>query len=203
MTFQSRWHSWAEKDTTDTANTDKSPASRPFGSVGGALAGPSASEAAPSAAGDGTTPESWPQDPAARPHRPLLTCRCCRSRLAAGSPVCPACTTAADRGALIAYAAALAPPLRFTLVETEHLTADFALVRRIRHLIAEHQPGDNHVCLTVVTLDGRRVRAEWRALATRALRLGIGRLLAREGLRRRTPAQPTPRWGVACQEAER
>lgn len=75
-------------------------------------------------------------------------------------------------------AAALLPSIRFTVRETGDTQRDFDLLGQIRKVIEEFQPGGNHIYLTIVTLDRRRVVVEWRALADRELRKRIGRLLA-------------------------
>jgi hypothetical protein len=64
-------------------------------------------------------------------------------------------------------AANLLPRVRFTIRETGDTARDFDLLGRVRKLIQEFQPGGNHIYLNIVTLDGRRVVVEWRALATR------------------------------------
>ncbi len=77
------------------------------------------------------------------------------------------------------YAADRTPAIRFNLTETDDVVRDIQVVDRVRRVIQEHQPGGNHVYLTIKTLDRRRVTVEWRALATRNLRYGIARVLAR------------------------
>jgi hypothetical protein len=79
-----------------------------------------------------------------------------------------------------AYASGM-PKVCFTLRETANTEGDMECLRRIRTIIREHEPGGNRVVMTVFTLDGRRVYAEWRALATRELRRGIARVLAERG----------------------
>ncbi|MEX2227479.1 MAG: hypothetical protein WEB52_13635 [Dehalococcoidia bacterium] len=73
------------------------------------------------------------------------------------------------------------PSIRFTIRETGDTERDFDLIGRVRQVIEEFQPGGNHIYLTIVTLDQRRVVVEWRAVADRELRLGIGHVLARGG----------------------
>ena len=76
------------------------------------------------------------------------------------------------------------PSIRFTIRESGDTQQDFDLVGRVRRAIEEFQPGGNHIFLTIVTLDGRRVVVEWRALAERGLRVAIGRLLADAALQK-------------------
>ena len=78
---------------------------------------------------------------------------------------------------LAEYAADRLPAIKFTIRETGE-PRDFELLGWARKIIEEFQPGGNHVYLTIVTLDGRRVVVEWRAVADRGLRLGLARLLA-------------------------
>jgi len=91
----------------------------------------------------------------------------------------PASAEQKSANSLMEYAADRAPAVRFTLRETEDIVHDIQLMNRVRRVIQEHQPGGNHIYLTIRTLDGRRVTVEWRALASRSLRLGIGSVLAR------------------------
>jgi len=88
----------------------------------------------------------------------------------------------APKGPLAEYAAHLpsVPVTRFTLRETEDVEDDAEWLRRIRRVIQEHQPGGNRIILNIVTLDGRRVGVEWRAVASRTLRQGIASLLRRK-----------------------
>jgi hypothetical protein len=84
---------------------------------------------------------------------------------------------------LIEYAASILPSIKMTVRETGDVERDFGLVNRIRQVIQEFQPGGNHIYLAIVTLNGRRIVVEWRALADRELRLALGRVLARAGLK--------------------
>jgi hypothetical protein len=86
-------------------------------------------------------------------------------------------------------AANLLPRVRFTIRETGDTERDFDLLGRVRELIQEFQPGGNHIYLNIVTLDGRRVVVEWRALATRQLRMAIADVLARVALSETTGDQ--------------
>jgi hypothetical protein len=92
-------------------------------------------------------------------------------------------------GSLIEYAASLLPTIRLTIRETGDTARDFDLVGRLRGAIREFQPGGNHIYLTIVTRDRRRVVVEWRALADRELRIALGRLLARTAVRERISRQ--------------
>ena len=83
--------------------------------------------------------------------------------------------------ALAEAAAALAPTVHFTLRETEDESWDCLWLARLRRLVQEYQPGGNRVVLTVHTLGGCVERLEWRAVAHRNLRMGLGRVLARKG----------------------
>ncbi|MDP9236364.1 MAG: hypothetical protein M3P30_03030 [Chloroflexota bacterium] len=76
------------------------------------------------------------------------------------------------------YAASVLPKIKMTIRETGDTKRDFDLVGRVRKVIQEHQPGGNHVYLTIKTLDRRRVTVEWKALATHNLRIGIAHVLA-------------------------
>jgi hypothetical protein len=82
-----------------------------------------------------------------------------------------------DRRPLAEVAADRLPLIRFTVRETGNTRRDFDLVSRIRQVIEEFQPGGNRIYLRIVTLDGRRVTVEWRALADRELRIGIAHVL--------------------------
>jgi len=89
----------------------------------------------------------------------------------------------ADHGArqpsvLVEYASSVLPFVRFTVRETGDTERDFTLLHRLRHTIEEHQPGGNRVLLRVVTTDRRKVVLEWRAVASRELRMGIARVLS-------------------------
>jgi hypothetical protein len=79
---------------------------------------------------------------------------------------------------LVEYAASRLPRIRMTVRETGDTERDFGLINRLRRAIEEFQPGGNHVYLTIVTLGGRRVTVEWRAVADRPLRLMLGDILA-------------------------
>lgn len=83
------------------------------------------------------------------------------------------------RRPLAEVAADLLPSVRFTIRETGDTRRDFDLLARVRHVIQEFQPGGNHIYLRIITLDGRRVVVEWRALADRELRLALAAVLAR------------------------
>lgn len=80
---------------------------------------------------------------------------------------------------LVEYAASVLPTIKMTIRETGNAQRDFDLLGRVRQVIEEFQPGGNHVYLTIVTLDQRRVVVEWRAVADRGLRIAIARVLAR------------------------
>jgi len=80
---------------------------------------------------------------------------------------------------LVEYAASVLPKIKMTIRETGNTTRDFDLVGRLRRAVQEFQPGANHIYLKIVTLDGRRVVVEWRALAARDLRLALAQILAR------------------------
>jgi hypothetical protein len=89
---------------------------------------------------------------------------------------------------LVEYAASVLPKITMTVRETGDVERDFDLVGRLRRAIQEFQPGGNHIYLKIVTLDGRRVLVEWRALADRELRLALAQILARvPGARRDDP----------------
>ena len=88
------------------------------------------------------------------------------------------------RSPLAEYAADRTPPVRLTIRETADTARDVDLLHRVRLEIAGYQPGGNHIYLTIITQDGYRVVAEWRALAERGLRLGIARALADAARRR-------------------
>jgi hypothetical protein len=79
---------------------------------------------------------------------------------------------------LAEYAASVLPTMKMTIRETGDAKRDFDLVGRLRRAIEEFQPGGNHIYLTIVTLDGRRVLLEWRALADRELRFAVAQILA-------------------------
>jgi hypothetical protein len=78
------------------------------------------------------------------------------------------------------------PKVCFTLRETDDSGTDAAWLQRIRKLIEEHQPGNNRIVMTIFTLDGRKVYAEWRAVASRELRTDIARILVQRTLDIRT-----------------
>jgi len=80
---------------------------------------------------------------------------------------------------LVEYAASVLPKIKMTIRETGDTKRDFDLVGRVRRAIQEFQPGGNHIYLNIVTLDGRRVVVEWRALADRELRVALAQILAR------------------------
>lgn len=84
-----------------------------------------------------------------------------------------------SRRPLAEVAADLLPSIRFTIRETGNTRRDFDLLGRARRAIQEFQPGGNHIYLKIVTLDGRRIVVEWRALADRELRLALAAVLAR------------------------
>jgi hypothetical protein len=86
---------------------------------------------------------------------------------------------------LLELAADLTPSLRFTLRETNDVVHDVAVLVRCRQLIEQHQPGFNRVVLTIHTLDGRRVTAQWLAIASPELRRGIAAILRSEAVRRK------------------
>jgi hypothetical protein len=83
------------------------------------------------------------------------------------------------RRPLADVAADLLPSIRFTIRETGDTRRDFDLLGRARQAIQEFQPGGNHIHLKVITLDGRRVVVQWRALADRGLRAALAKILAR------------------------
>ena len=68
------------------------------------------------------------------------------------------------------------PVIRITAYETEDVNGDAAWLHRLRELLKDH-PGSNRVVLTIRTLDGRKVLAEWRALSSPGLRRGIAMLV--------------------------
>ena len=74
--------------------------------------------------------------------------------------------------------------VRFTVSETADVVGDVAFLHRVRHPLDEF-PGQNRILMRIVTLDGQRPVVEWRAYASRALRLALGYLLA--GALRPTP----------------
>jgi len=84
---------------------------------------------------------------------------------------------------LVEYAASVLPKIKMTVRETGETKRDFDLLGRVRQVIQEFQPGGNHVYLNIVTLDGRRVVVEWRALAERELRVALAQILARAASR--------------------
>jgi TubC N-terminal docking domain len=94
---------------------------------------------------------------------------------------------------LVEYAAKVLPKIKMTIRETGDTKRDFDLVGQVRAIISEFQPGGNHIYLTIVTLEGRRVVVEWRALAGRDLRVALGRLLARTTSKQRSPGLATTR----------
>jgi len=77
------------------------------------------------------------------------------------------------------YAADVTPCIRLSLRETGDMARDFDLVGQLRKVIEEFQPGGNHVYVRIITLDGRAVVVEWRAVAERNLRLRLAHILAR------------------------
>jgi hypothetical protein len=83
---------------------------------------------------------------------------------------------------LVEYAASVLPKIRMTIRETGDTTRDLDLVGRVRRAIQEFQPGGNHIYLKIITLDGRRIVVEWRALAARDLRLALAHTLAQASL---------------------
>lgn len=93
------------------------------------------------------------------------------------------------RSPLVAYAAERLPSIRLTLRETYNVIHDFNVLDAIREAIKAYEPGGNLVHLTIVTVDGRRFRLEWQALAERGLRHDLALVLAREG-RRKLAAAP-------------
>jgi hypothetical protein len=86
------------------------------------------------------------------------------------------------RRPLAEVAADLLPNIRFTIRETANTRRDFDLVGQARQVIQEFQPGGNHIYLKIITLDGRRIVVEWRALAARDLRLALAHTLAQASL---------------------
>ena len=94
---------------------------------------------------------------------------------------------AKPRRPLADVAADLLPNVHFTIRETGRTRRDFDLLGRARQVIQDFQPGGNHVYLRIITLDGRRVVVEWRAVADRELRLGLARVLAKAAVTERTP----------------
>lgn len=88
---------------------------------------------------------------------------------------------------LVEYAASVLPKIKMTIRETGDTKRDFDLVGRVRGEIQKFQPGGNHIYLRIVTLDGRRVVVEWRALAGRELRIALAHVLANAGVSQRTP----------------
>ncbi len=112
----------------------------------------------------------------------LAVCRCCGGPTAnSGTYLCRPCSVECPEcgfvGGLVEHAAHLAPVVRLSVRETDD-GGDIALLRRLRAILSEY-PGGNRVVVTLRLKDGRRVEAEWAALASRELRLALGRALAR------------------------
>jgi len=90
-----------------------------------------------------------------------------------------------SRSALLEYAARRLPTIRFTLRDSDDVVADVRLLDAIKCAVTEFQPGGNRIMFTIQTQDGRKVRAEWRAVADPALRRRIAVLLAQHAKRTR------------------
>lgn len=82
------------------------------------------------------------------------------------------------------------PTIHVTVRETPDVEGDMAFLRRVRLVLGEH-PGGNLAVVTIRTLDGRKVRAEWRAMAEPTLRRRLALLL-----RDRAEAEGTRAAGV-------
>lgn len=92
-------------------------------------------------------------------------------------------STPPPRNAMLEYAARRAPTIRFTLRDSDDIVADVRLLDAIKCAVTEYQPGGNRIVFTVRTQDGRKVRAEWRAVAVPELRRRIAVLLAQHATR--------------------
>ena len=104
-----------------------------------------------------------------------------RAALAQAKPELLATLRASGAGPfspLAEYAASILPKIKMTIRETGDTKRDFDLLGRIRSAIQVFQPGGNHIFLRLVTIDGRHVLVEWRALADRELRISLARVLA-------------------------
>jgi hypothetical protein len=104
-------------------------------------------------------------------------------------------------GPLASYALSLGalPPLKFTLRETEDEEGDARFMARVAELLREF-PGQQAVVMTIVTLDGRRLRFLWRAEASRGLRYALARLLREHALGRLEGEPPHgPAYCSRCQ----
>jgi tubulysin polyketide synthase-like protein len=95
-----------------------------------------------------------------------------------------------QKACLAEYAADRLPAIRLTLRETADMLGDFKVLDAIRAAIQEYQPGGNHIFLKVVTLEGRRVTLEWRALVEPGLRRVLAGILANHALRQRAASTP-------------
>ncbi len=89
-----------------------------------------------------------------------------------------------NASALVSFAMDATPPVCFTLWETKDVVHDVAVLIACRRLVAAEEPGFNRVILTIRTLSGRKVRAEWRAVATPELRRGLAAILREEAVGR-------------------
>jgi hypothetical protein len=110
----------------------------------------------------------------------LARCLCCAGPISTDAPlICRVCGFADGRRD---HSARDATPVRLTVRERDD-HADIALLRRLRAILTEH-PGGNRVVVTLRMPDGRRVDAEYAAVASRELRLALGRELARHARER-------------------
>ena len=140
----------------------------------------------------GVSPNDYARRWAATEHAgaALAVCRCCSGPTASDTMLCKSCSAECPVcgfvGGLSEHAAHLAPAIRLQVRERDD-GADIALLRALRAILSEH-PGGNRVVVTFRLTDGRRVEAEWHALASRDLRLALGHALARH--ERREPYGP-------------
>jgi tubulysin polyketide synthase-like protein len=95
------------------------------------------------------------------------------------------------KACLAEYASDRLPAIRLTLRETEDMLSDFKVLDAIRDAIGEYQPGGNHIFMKVVTLEGRRVTLEWRALVEPELRRRLADILAAHATHRRSASAAT------------
>ena len=86
-------------------------------------------------------------------------------------------------GPIVDFASRLpgVPVIRITAYETEDVNGDVEWLGRLRELLKDH-PGGNRVVLTIRTLDGRKVLAEWRAFSSPTLRRRIAVLVRERAL---------------------
>ena len=74
---------------------------------------------------------------------------------------------------LTEHAAHQAPVVRLSVRETDD-GSDITLLRQLRTIIQEYQPGGNLVHVALRLQDGRVVVAQWLALACKELRMALG-----------------------------